>query len=152
MRAAWLPRGSLRKAASIAMLGERAAGHSPAMPEGVHLQGRAARRGCPHCCKEFPLNAMYWVGRGEEAGASGQPRYEVTDGQQRAICGREFPFEEMRAGRITPWCKGGRTTPDNCQMPCADCNLKKGGAGAALSPLPISRCAPALAPLLAPPQ
>ena len=27
---------------------------------------------------------------------------------------------------ITPWSKGGKTTPDNCQMLCRDCNLKKG--------------------------
>lgn len=32
----------------------------------------------------------------------------------------------MHADHITPWSKGGKTTPDNCQMLCRDCNLKKG--------------------------
>ena len=35
--------------------------------------------------KGFPLNVMYWVDRGEEVEASGLPRYEVMDGQQRTI-------------------------------------------------------------------
>lgn len=42
------------------------------------------------------------------------------------ICGRKFPFEKMHADHIIPWSKGGHTTPDNCQMLCRDCNLKKG--------------------------
>jgi hypothetical protein len=43
-----------------------------------------------------------------------------------AICGKEFEFEQMHADHITPWSKGGKTTPENCQMLCRDCNLKKG--------------------------
>ncbi|MBR0541015.1 MAG: DUF262 domain-containing protein [Clostridia bacterium] len=43
-----------------------------------------------------------------------------------AICGKEFEFEEMHADHITAWSKGGHTTPENCQMLCRDCNLKKG--------------------------
>lgn len=42
------------------------------------------------------------------------------------ICGKTFEFEEMHADHITPWSKGGHTTPDNCQMLCRDCNLRKG--------------------------
>lgn len=42
------------------------------------------------------------------------------------ICNKEFPFGEMHADHITPWSKGGRTTPENCQMLCRDCNLRKG--------------------------
>ena len=42
------------------------------------------------------------------------------------ICGKHFEFEEMHADHIVPWSKGGKTTPDNCQMLCRDCNLKKG--------------------------
>ncbi len=42
-----------------------------------------------------------------------------------AICGEEFEFEEMQADHIKSWSKGGHTTPDNCQMLCRDCNLKK---------------------------
>lgn len=40
-------------------------------------------------------------------------------------CGKHFTFEKMQADHIKPWSKGGFTTPDNCQMLCADCNLKK---------------------------
>lgn len=42
-----------------------------------------------------------------------------------AICGDHFEFEEMHADHIVPWSRGGHTTPDNCQMLCRDCNLKK---------------------------
>lgn len=42
------------------------------------------------------------------------------------ICGKHFKYEEMHADHIVPWSKGGKTTPDNCQMLCRDCNLKKG--------------------------
>ena len=41
-------------------------------------------------------------------------------------CGETFEFSEMHADHITPWSKGGKTVPDNCQMLCRDCNLKKG--------------------------
>ncbi len=47
-------------------------------------------------------------------------------GHKCAICGKTFEFEEMHADHITPWSRGGKTTPDNCQMLCRDCNLKKG--------------------------
>jgi hypothetical protein len=47
--------------------------------------------------------------------------------QHRCIyCGKTFDFAEMHADHITPWSKGGKTVPDNCQMLCRDCNLKKG--------------------------
>lgn len=41
------------------------------------------------------------------------------------LCGKHFEFEEMQADHIIPWSKGGRTVPENCQMLCRDCNLKK---------------------------
>ena len=41
-------------------------------------------------------------------------------------CGREFDLGDMHADHITPWSKGGRTVPENCQMLCRDCNLRKG--------------------------
>lgn len=43
------------------------------------------------------------------------------------ICGQHFAIEQMEADHITPWCKGGRTVADNCQMLCRDCNRKKSG-------------------------
>ena len=47
-------------------------------------------------------------------------------GHRCAICGEEFEFEQMHGDHIKPWSKGGRTAPDNCQMLCRNCNLKKG--------------------------
>lgn len=47
-------------------------------------------------------------------------------GHKCAYCGKEFAFDDMHADHITAWSKGGHTTPDNCQMLCRDCNLKKG--------------------------
>lgn len=41
------------------------------------------------------------------------------------ICKKHFEFEEMQADHIKPWSKGGRTVPENCQMLCRECNLKK---------------------------
>ena len=43
-----------------------------------------------------------------------------------AICGGVFEFEKMHADHIVPWSAGGHTIPENCQMLCRDCNLKKG--------------------------
>ena len=41
------------------------------------------------------------------------------------LCGRHFELEEMEADHITPWAKGGRTTAENCQMLCRECNRRK---------------------------
>jgi hypothetical protein len=41
------------------------------------------------------------------------------------MCGKHFEITEMQADHITPWSKGGKTIPENCQMLCADCNRKK---------------------------
>lgn len=46
-------------------------------------------------------------------------------GHKCAICNQEFEFEEMQGDHIIPWAKGGKTVPENCQMLCTDCNLKK---------------------------
>lgn len=43
------------------------------------------------------------------------------------ICGQHFDFEKMHADHITPWHAGGKTVPENLQMLCRDCNLKKSG-------------------------
>lgn len=40
-------------------------------------------------------------------------------------CKKSFKIEQMQADHIKPWSKGGKTTADNCQMLCADCNRKK---------------------------
>lgn len=40
-------------------------------------------------------------------------------------CGKHYEIDDMQADHITPWSKGGRTTAENCQMLCADCNRRK---------------------------
>ena len=42
-------------------------------------------------------------------------------------CGEQFELADMEADHITPWHEGGRTTSDNCQMLCKDCNRRKSG-------------------------
>lgn len=42
-----------------------------------------------------------------------------------AACGERCELSEMHADHIKPWSKGGATVPENCQMLCRDCNLKK---------------------------
>lgn len=42
-----------------------------------------------------------------------------------AGCHKEFEFEKMHADHIIPWSQGGKTAPENCQMLCVACNLKK---------------------------
>ncbi len=42
-------------------------------------------------------------------------------------CGEHFEIEEMEADHITPWCEGGKTISENCQMLCKNCNRIKSG-------------------------
>lgn len=37
-----------------------------------------------------------------------------------------FNITDMDADHILPWSKGGKTTPENCQMLCVACNRSKG--------------------------
>lgn len=41
------------------------------------------------------------------------------------ICGKHFDIEQMEGDHIKPWCEGGHTTIDNCQMLCRECNRRK---------------------------
>ena len=43
-----------------------------------------------------------------------------------AICEKEFDIALMEGDHITPWKDGGRTTFENCQMLCRECNRRKG--------------------------
>jgi hypothetical protein len=50
--------------------------------------------------------------------------------RQNGICVKckiKFDLAEMEADHITPWHKGGKTTEENCQMLCKDCNRRKAG-------------------------
>ena len=40
-------------------------------------------------------------------------------------CNEQFELKEMEADHITPWSEGGKTTADNCQMLCKNCNRVK---------------------------
>ena len=42
-------------------------------------------------------------------------------------CKGHFELSQMEADHITPWCQGGHTVKENCQMLCRDCNRKKSG-------------------------
>ena len=42
-------------------------------------------------------------------------------------CKEHFEIEEMEADHITPWHDGGKTTSENCQMLCRECNRRKSG-------------------------
>ena len=47
-------------------------------------------------------------------------------GGKCALCGGKFELKDMHADHIKPWSDGGPTSPENCQMLCADCNRRKG--------------------------
>lgn len=61
--------------------------------------------------------------------------FDESDKQQKfteqngvcPICGKTFPFEDMRGDHIKPWRSGGKTEYSNLQMLCKDCNLHKSG-------------------------
>ena len=41
-------------------------------------------------------------------------------------CGKEdLEISDMEADHITPWTEGGKTTDENCQMLCIECNRRK---------------------------
>jgi hypothetical protein len=42
-----------------------------------------------------------------------------------AVCKKEFDISEMEADHITPWCEGGKTDLENCQMLCKLDNRRK---------------------------
>ncbi len=51
-------------------------------------------------------------------------QYEIQEGVC-PMCKKHFEFEEMQGDHKIAWSKGGKTTPDNLQMLCRDCNLEK---------------------------
>jgi hypothetical protein len=50
--------------------------------------------------------------------------YEKQKGVCTA-CKKEFDITEMEADHITPWCEGGKTNEENCQMLCKLDNRRK---------------------------
>lgn len=54
----------------------------------------------------------------------------ATFERQKGICKtckKEFEYSQVEADHITPWHEGGKTTPENCQILCKDCNRRKSG-------------------------
>jgi hypothetical protein len=43
------------------------------------------------------------------------------------VCTEHWEFAEMEGDHITPWHLGGKTSTENCQMLCAECNRRKSG-------------------------
>ncbi len=43
------------------------------------------------------------------------------------VCGKHFELKEMEADHITPWCEGGKTNEENCQLLCKKDNRRKSG-------------------------
>lgn len=39
---------------------------------------------------------------------------------------KKWEYDEMEGDHITPWSEGGKTSPENLQMLCKDCNRRKG--------------------------
>lgn len=42
-----------------------------------------------------------------------------------ANCKKHFEFNQMEGDHIVPWSRKGKTTSENCQMLCRDCNSRK---------------------------
>lgn len=40
-------------------------------------------------------------------------------------CGEHCLLQDMEADHVTPWSRGGKTSPENCQMLCLECNRRK---------------------------
>lgn len=72
---------------------------------------------------------------------TGEEKYlnirSFTDNQKRETyekqngvcsnCKQHFELNEMEADHITPWHAGGKTSLENCQMLCRECNRRKSG-------------------------
>ncbi len=55
-----------------------------------------------------------------------QKAYEEQKGICKT-CKGHFELEQMEGDHITPWHEGGKTTEENLQMLCKDCNRRKSG-------------------------
>ena len=53
-----------------------------------------------------------------------QKAFEIQKGICK-VCARAFEIADMEADHITPWVEGGKTSEENCQMLCKQCNRRK---------------------------
>jgi hypothetical protein len=61
-----------------------------------------------------------------EAGVAGKSNCPTCAEGHEANQAKIWTFEEMDADHVSPWSKGGATTPENCQMLCKTHNRAKG--------------------------
>lgn len=61
-----------------------------------------------------------------EAEAAGKSNCPICAQGHEANQAKIWKFEEMDADHVSPWSKGGATTPENCQMLCKTHNRMKG--------------------------
>lgn len=61
-----------------------------------------------------------------EAEATGKSNCPICAQGHEANQAKLWKFEEMDADHVSPWSKGGATTPENCQMLCKTHNRMKG--------------------------
>jgi 5-methylcytosine-specific restriction endonuclease McrA len=62
----------------------------------------------------------------KEAEAKGESNCPLCSEGHEANKAKVWKFEEMDADHVSPWSKGGATTPENCQMLCKTHNRSKG--------------------------
>ena len=53
-----------------------------------------------------------------------QRAFEIQDGICKS-CENAFEMSDMEADHINPWSEGGKTTEQNCQLLCKNCNRRK---------------------------
>jgi hypothetical protein len=61
-----------------------------------------------------------------EAEAAGKSNCPICAEGHEANQGKIWKFDEMDADHVSPWSKGGATSPENCQMLCKTHNRMKG--------------------------
>ena len=69
--------------------------------------------------KKLELEIQRLMGDEDVTRKSGIYEYLLT-GDERKLSIRQFDTDH-----IIPWSRGGKSTPDNCQMLCTKCNLAK---------------------------
>ena len=57
--------------------------------------------------------------------AQKQKAFEQQKGECFSCGKKDLEISDMEADHITPWSEGGKTTDDNCQMLCIECNRRK---------------------------
>ena len=68
------------------------------------------------------------IARVERGKVSNKIRFMIyeRDGYRCQMCGKVFNQNVLEIDHIKPIAKGGKTTIDNLQTLCHDCNVKKG--------------------------